>query len=136
VSGAAYSGLFADVVPDDQRGIASGWMGLMIMLATIVAGAAAGLLLEQGLRTIVYGLIAAVLLLSLVYTAWQVREAPLGPAKPFVLREFLRAFWVNPREHPDFAWLFASRVLRCSISCSSFSKTSWGSRTSERAPAS
>lgn len=111
VSGAAYSGLFADVVPDDQRGIASGWMGLMIMLATIVAGAAAGLLLEQGLRTIVYGLIAAVLLLSLVYTAWQVREAPLGPAKPFVLREFLRAFWVNPREHPDFAWLFASRVL-------------------------
>ena len=109
--GAAYSGLFADVVPEEQRGVASGWMGLMIMLATIAAGAAAGLLLERGLRTTVYGLIALVLLLSLAYTVWQVREPAPPAAKPFNLGGFLRGFWVNPREHPDFAWLFASRIL-------------------------
>ncbi len=109
--GSAYSGLFADMVPEEQRGIASGWMGLMIMLATIIAGAAAGLLLERGLRTPVYGLIIAVLLGTLAYTSWRIKESPPPPSQRFDLRQFLRGFWVNPREHPDFAWLFASRIL-------------------------
>ncbi len=26
-------------------------------------------------------------------------------------REFVRGFWVSPRQHPDFAWAFASRFL-------------------------
>lgn len=111
LGGAAYSGLFADVVPAEQRGLASGWMGLMIMLATIIAAAAAGLLLEAGRRGVVYGLIVAVLLVSLAYTVWRVREPPPPAREPLALLDFLRGFWVDPRQHPDFAWLFASRVL-------------------------
>jgi MFS family permease len=109
--GAAYGGLFADVVPEQQRGLASGWMGLMIMLATIIGGAAAGLLLERGERGLVYGLIAAILGLSLAYTTGRVREKSPARAERFALAEFLRGFWVDPRQHPDFAWLFASRIL-------------------------
>lgn len=111
VGGSAYSGLIPDLVATEQRGVASGWMGLMTMLGTIAAAVAAGRLVERGYRGEVYALIAAVLVLTLGITVWRVREHPATTAEHFDFGRFLRGFWVNPREHPDFAWLFASRLL-------------------------
>ncbi len=34
----------------------------------------------------------------------------VGAARPSV-GAFFRGFWVNPRQHPDFAWAFAARFL-------------------------
>ena len=31
--------------------------------------------------------------------------------RPLPLREFTGTFYVNPRQNPDFAWAFASRVM-------------------------
>lgn len=109
--GSAYSGLIPDLVPADQRGSASGWMGLMSMLGTITAAIAAGLLVQRGYVVPTYLLVIGVLLVTMVVTALKVREQPLRTRPRFSLREFLVQFWVDPREHPDFAWLFISRFL-------------------------
>ncbi len=108
--GSAYSGLIPDLVPAEQRGAASGWMGLMTMLGTIAGLGASGLLIRQH-RTLAYGLIIAVLLVTLVYGVRRVREARPVPAEPLNLGKMIRGFWVSPREYPDFAWLFVSRIL-------------------------
>jgi MFS family permease len=40
-------------------------------------------------------------------------EPPLpssfAPPPPFRLAEFLKSFWIDPSEHPDFAWAFCGR---------------------------
>ena len=111
LGGSAYSGFIPDLVVPEQRGAASGFMGLMIMLGTIGGAAVAGILMERGQRMPLYVAVAGVLLFTMLLTIWRVREEPLRSRPPFDLREFLRGFWINPREHPDFAWLFASRFL-------------------------
>ncbi len=111
VGGSAYSGLIPDLVPADQRGEASGWMGLMHMLGTITGAVAAGQLVERGYRGQVYILIAAIVLVTLAFTVWRVRETPGERAGRFDFRRFLRGFWVDPKAYPDFAWLFASRLF-------------------------
>lgn len=107
----AYGGLIPDLVPASQRGMASGLMGLMTMSGTITAAVVAGHLVQRGLVIPLYLLIGAVLLLTMGLTVWKVREQPLAARPPFRWRAFLAQFWVDPRRHPDFAWLFVSRFL-------------------------
>ncbi len=109
--GAAYSGLIPDLVPADQRGIASGWMGLMTMLGTIAGAVATGFLMQQGYRFESYLVIVAVLALTLALTVWKVREEKPPAAGPLRIGKFLRDLWINPSDHPDFAWLFVSRLV-------------------------
>lgn len=109
--GSAYSGLIPDLVPEEQRGSASGFMGLMVMLGTIGGSVVAGELMGRRWTLPLYMTIGAVLLVTMAITVWQVREQPLLRRIPFRWREFLGGFLVSPRRHPDFAWLFASRFL-------------------------
>ncbi len=111
VSGAAYQGFIPDLVPKEQRGMASGLMGLMTMLGTIIAAVLAGILMQRGLNLVLYLTISAVMVVCMVLTVWGVRETPLLHAEPFHLATFLRSFYVSPRQYPDFAWLFLSRAL-------------------------
>ncbi len=109
--GSAYSGLLPDLVPVEQRGHASGYMGLMIQLGTGIGALIVGHLMQLNLIMLSYLTIIAVLLVTMVLTVWKVKEQPLRARPPFNLREFLAGFWVDPRQHPDFAWLFVSRFL-------------------------
>lgn len=109
--GSAYSGFIPDLVPPDQRGSASGLMGLMTMLGTFSAGVLAGVLMQRGQVVALYLTIIAVLLVTMVITVWKVQEEPLRSRPPFNLRQFLADFWVDPRRYPDFAWLFLARFL-------------------------
>lgn len=111
LGGSAYGGLIPDLVPQAQRGVASGLMGLMTMLGTITAALIAGQLMQRGLTIPLYLTISAVLLATMGLTVWRVREEPLRARPQFRWREFLAQFWINPREHPDFGWLFVSRFL-------------------------
>jgi MFS family permease len=109
--GTAYSGLIPDLVPADQRGQASGFMGLMTMLGTVLAALLAGFLIERNLIVPTYLLIIGVLLITMFLTVWKIKEEPLRFRPPFNIRQFLAGFWVDPRRYPDFAWLFLSRFL-------------------------
>jgi len=111
LGGSAYGGLIPDLVPQDQRGFASGLMGLMTMLGTILAAIVAGKLMQRGLGIPLYLTISAVLLTTMAFTVWKVREQPLRTRPAFHWRTFLGQFWISPRRQPDFAWLFISRFL-------------------------
>jgi MFS family permease len=110
LGGSAYSGLIPDLVPPEQRGAASGFMGLMTMLGTIAGSVTAGILLERGLRLPLYLTVIAVLFVTTAVTLWKVRERPRPEGPPFDLPAVLRGFRIDPRRHPDFAWLFGSRL--------------------------
>jgi MFS family permease len=107
----AFHGLLPDKVPPAQRGLASGLMGLLMMLGTIAAAVASGRLVGQGQTGSVYWLIAIVLLASMTLTLWKVREELLEVAPPWRLLAFVRSLWIDPRQYPDFAWMFATRGL-------------------------
>lgn len=108
---AAYGGLIPDLVPEGQRGTVSGFWGLMNILGTIIAGVVAGLLIERGLVLPAFLLIIAVLMGTMLLTVAKVRETPLRTRAPFSLRAFVASFWIDPRAHPDFAWLFVARFF-------------------------
>ncbi|GAB4209778.1 MAG: MFS transporter [Roseiflexaceae bacterium] len=114
---APYSALIPDVVPVEQRGAASGWMGLMTMLGNFVGGIT-GLALgqlsrsygEPGAITICYLAIAVLLTLGMVGTVLTVREPEPAPVEPFRWGAFLRGL-LEPFRSRDFNWVFWTRFL-------------------------
>jgi MFS family permease len=130
VSGAAYQGLVPDRVPAKQRGIASGYMGVMTILGTVGSLAVASLLLGQaqghghvsnaGIQlgaSLYYALGAGVLFTSMVVTLLAVREEPHMRAAPWpaggssVTRKRLARLWLEPWHHPNFLWVFLTRCF-------------------------
>ena len=108
----AYSGIIPDVVPEAQRGEASGWMAGMSQLGTILGVFSAGLLMNAGQALASFLVIAASMVIFLLITALGVREQPRTRApEPVSWAAFLRSLWVDPRKHPDFAWVWITRAL-------------------------
>jgi MFS family permease len=58
-----------------------------------------------------YWLLIAVLLVAMLITVFAVKEEPITEVKPLAPGPLLRSLWINPRDQPDFAWLFLSRLL-------------------------
>jgi len=58
-------------------------------------------------------LIAVLLVLLVIPFLLILKDPPLPRADkpPFRLGEFVRGFWVSPRQHPDFAWAWIARFL-------------------------
>ncbi|MCZ7569230.1 MAG: MFS transporter [Ardenticatenaceae bacterium] len=111
VASAPYAALIPDVVAPEQRGAASGWMGLMTMVGNAL-GAVLGLLITVvGGITGIYWIIIAVMLVGVAVTAVGVSEPPAPAVAPFTWRGFLRGLWLDPRQYPDFAWVFLTRLL-------------------------
>ncbi len=112
VATAAYSGVIPDLVPQDQRGTASGYMALMSQLGTLAGAVASGPLAQSGRLELAYLLIAGGLTVAMVVTVLGIRETPL-PFRPPRLSAIahLKALWIDPRKHPDFAWVWLTRAL-------------------------
>lgn len=111
---ASYAGLTAtipDQVPVGQRGVASGWVGLSQTLG-IVLGVALVSFVVLGLvsGTLLTSVLACVLVVPFVLLLKDPR-LPRADRPPFRLGQFLRDFWVSPRQHPDFAWAWLARFL-------------------------
>lgn len=105
----AMTTLIADRFAPETRGGVSGIVG-----AGMTAGLTAGTVVAgylAGERMLAYGLFAAAIAVSCLAFVLLNREPPTSamPRRRFGLGEFLRGFWISPREHPDFAWAFASR---------------------------
>lgn len=108
---AAVTAVVPDQVPVAQRATVSGWISVpqslgvvvgVLVVTVLVTGNAAGYVLTA--------VLVVLLALPFVLLAPDPRlhrsEVP-GWSWP----DFLRRFWVSPRQHPDFAWAFATRFL-------------------------
>jgi len=108
---AALLAVLPDRVPDGQKGRVSAFLSLGHPVGQ-VAGAilVGGLLIAESSR---YLAIILVLVLTLAPFLLVEQETPLAPADapPFSLRALLAGLWVDPREHPDFAFAWLSRFL-------------------------
>jgi MFS family permease len=101
-----YSSLIPSLVPEEQRGRASGVMALLLMAAQIVGGVGA-FMLKGDIRAI-YLLIAVVNVTCALITLSVVRDEP-----PEVERKkvpFADA-WLKPWQNPDFRWVWFTRFL-------------------------
>jgi MFS family permease len=118
---AAYAGFIPDQVAVEQRGHASGWLGMMNILGNIsglllgfvgLQRANADALLTDSQQMLTYGLIIAILLVFLAVTVVGVRERPLtGPVDRPSLLALLKSLWLDPRKYPDFAWVWITRFF-------------------------
>jgi len=110
VATAPYSALIPDLVPAEQRGSASGWMGLMTMLGTFVGGLT-GLVMDLiGGISSVYFILIGLMLLGMIVTLLGVKEPETVVTRSFDWDEFWRGLY-DPFKHRDFTWVFLTRML-------------------------
>lgn len=104
--------VIADQVPVHQRGLVSGLVGLTLPLGVI-----GGTFIVQAVATdtlltfLLPPLIAAVSVLIFIGLVKDRRLPKDAPKPRLSLREIAGTFWVNPVRHPDFAWVWFSRLL-------------------------
>lgn len=128
VASGPYSALMHDVVPAQDHGTASAWIGVSGIIGRIGGPLVAVVLLGSGLSTLTdaaaktaksqsnFGVLlevfAVVLVLVMLATLWLVRERPLKgvEGRSLSLGERLTdTFRVPLRPYPDFVWLVVSR---------------------------
>ncbi len=116
---AAYQGLLPDRVPMEQRGAASGYLGMMTILGNVGSLIAAGLLLAavkpgptlaptvRSGAAIFYLIGIAVLVIGTAVTVVGIREArTVAPPNDGNFLEL----WLSPLRHHNFRWVFLTRV--------------------------
>lgn len=102
-----YSALIPGLVPEEQRGRASGIMAMLLLSAQIVGGVGA-FLLSDDVRSI-YLMIAAVNIVCALITLFTVREDIEESLEP-VNVSFAKA-WIEPWKDHDFRWVWFTRFL-------------------------
>jgi MFS family permease len=100
-----------DRVPVGQRGAVSGWVGMPQVIGLVL-----GVVLVTMVATgVVAGYVAVAIAVALLPVPFVLStpDDPLPPADRPPLRPgaLLRGMWVNPRQHPDFAWAWLTRFL-------------------------
>ncbi len=112
IASAAYSGVIPDLVPLDQRGVASGYMALMSQLGTLFGVVISGLVLGSLPEMIKYAVLGAGLVGLALVTLLGIKENPLPSAPPKInWGLYIRSLWIDPKLHPDFAWVWLTRAL-------------------------
>jgi MFS family permease len=126
---AGYQSLIPDMVPQDQRGAASAYFGLMTILGNVFSlGFAAWLLGQINLTStasdvihhgsiVYYTLTGIVVLVGILITVVGVHEIPLSPSSrpesttTFQWRQWSEKNWISPWRDHNFTWVFFTRFL-------------------------
>jgi MFS family permease len=107
-----YQGLQPDVVPEEQRGTASGYYGLANLVGTLSGTVVAGIILNTAGRRAAFASIALLLVVTMVVTVAfvpdRVRPSEAGFGSPM---EVVRTTFTTPLHYPSFMWLMGSRLL-------------------------
>jgi Na+/melibiose symporter-like transporter len=112
LAGGPYAALIPDLVPESQRGAASGWMALMSTLGMLAGVVLAGQLAGPGRYVAIDGLLSAALVLAMLATVLGVRERrPVPGSGRDSMAPARRGFFPDPREHRDFYWVLGTRTL-------------------------
>lgn len=108
---AALAAVLPDQVPTDQRGTVAGFIGICVPVASVagtyLVKVFTGHQLAMFLAPCVVG---GILVLTFAATLDDRRLEP-ADRPPWSLRQLAGTYYVSPRRHPDFAWVFASRFL-------------------------
>lgn len=112
IATAAYSGFIPDLIEPSQRGTASGFMALMSQVGTLAGAIVCGNVLGPQGEEVKFGVIALVLLGIMAITVAKVKENPLTEQRPKIeWGPYIKSLWINPKEHPNFAWVWITRAL-------------------------
>ena len=107
-----YQGLMPDVVPETQRGTASGYYGISNVIGLLLGTVAAGIILDRAGRTAAILSICALLLLTMLPTVLLIPDKAESSHAQFTsARQALATTFSRPLRHPAFLWLMASRLL-------------------------
>jgi MFS family permease len=107
--------VISDRVPEQQRGLASGLVGLIEPVGEVVGLIIVSIVLSRSGQSLLAS--CAVLLAFLVVAGggfvlfYREPQLPGGIMPPFRLKELVRDFWINPRVYPDFAYAWVTRFL-------------------------
>jgi MFS family permease len=114
---AAVTAMLPDQVPVEQRGTVGAVVGaaqpLGVILGSIIATAIPGENTAADGQSLRYMAVAVIVLLTAALFVLTMRDPRLDRERvaAFDAGQFLRGFWVSPKEHPDFAWVFVTRFL-------------------------
>ena len=114
---AAVTAMLPDQVPVSQRGTVGAVVGaaqpLGVIVGSIIATAVAGDNTSTTGQNLRYIVVAVIVLLTAILFVFGMKDPQLPKDRipPFELGPFIKNFWVNPKEHPDFAWVFITRFL-------------------------
>ena len=104
--------ILPDQVPEGQRGVVSGVLGMCqfvaIVVGTFLAQALIGSVFWMFMAPAVVALITVFILVFLLHDRILPRDQRLPP---YGIGEFVRSFWVNPLRYPDFGWNWLGRFL-------------------------
>jgi MFS family permease len=109
---ATLSAAVPDHVPVRQRATVSGWVGMPIALGLVLGTVIVVDVLNQDLITGYLTLAVLMVLLALPFVFFT-PDHPLAPQdqEPFSWRRVASAYWISPREYPDFGWAWLTRFL-------------------------
>lgn len=111
VANGPLTAVLPDRVPRRARGTFSSLTGLGAILAGIIGsfiGAGFRSAIPVGYLTVGTLILVIMVLFSIANRDPDSREMVF---EPIAWRDLFRAFWVSPRQHPDFFWVFAGRFM-------------------------
>lgn len=109
---AALTAVVPDKAPESQRGLVSAFVGLSLPVAIVLGAVVIGIVLKSQTQLGYYILAISFVVVTILFVL-TLHDTPLPreAVPPFRLGAFLRGFWINPREHPDFGWAWMVRFL-------------------------
>jgi MFS family permease len=108
---AALVAVLPDQVPVSQRGLVAGVLGVCLPVASVSGTYVVQVFTGNTLAMFLAPCAIGGFFILLFALTLHDRRLDASARPTWSLREFASAFYVNPRENPDFAWAFASRFM-------------------------
>jgi len=109
---ASLSAAVPDHVPVRQRATVAGWVGMPQALGLVVGTVLVVLVLGSDVVSGYYVMAVLLFVLAIPFVFWT-PDHPLDPEhrEPLSWKKVVQAYWISPKEYPDFAWAWITRFL-------------------------